>query len=39
MLRQNSGKLSERARKREFAKLTDDEAKQIEDRYEEIFAQ
>jgi Fic family protein len=38
MLRQNRGKLSARARSKEFAKLTDDEARQIEEAYSETFA-
>ncbi len=36
-LRQNGGKLSQRAREREFAKLTDSEAKAIEEAYDEAF--
>jgi Fic family protein len=37
MLRQNGGKLSARARSKEFAGLTDSEAGQIEKAYSEIF--
>jgi hypothetical protein len=37
MLRQNGGKLSKRAREREFARLTDDEARRIEDIYSSTF--
>lgn len=36
-LAKNSGKLSKRARKREFGKLTDPEIKAIEQKYAEIF--
>jgi len=36
-LRQNEGRLSDRARENEFAALTDDEARRIEDIYAEIF--
>ena len=35
-LRQNAGKLSKRAREREFAALTDDEAARIERIYAEL---
>ena len=35
---QNDGKLSKRARKREFEKLTDNEINAIEEKYAEIFA-
>ena len=38
MLRQNGGKLSGRARSKEFAELTDDEARRIEGAYRETFA-
>jgi Fic family protein len=38
MLRQNRGKLSSRARSKEFAGLTESEAGQIERAYSEIFA-
>jgi hypothetical protein len=38
MLRQNGGKLSGRARSKEFAGLTDSEAGQIESAYSDIFA-
>ena len=34
-LRQNGGELSRRAREREFAKLTDDEATELEELYAE----
>jgi len=37
MLRQNSGRLSKRAREREFAQLTDDEAQRIEEIYGASF--
>ena len=36
-LRQNGGKLSQRGREREFAKLTDSEVKAIEEAYDEAF--
>ena len=36
-LSQNEGKLSKRARIKEFEKLTDDEIRVIEERYSEIF--
>lgn len=36
-LQQNGGSLSKRAREREFGKLTDEEAKAIENAYAEIF--
>ncbi len=36
-LSQNDGKLSKRARKREFEKLTDDEIQAIEKKYAEIY--
>ena len=36
-LRQGNGTLSKRAREREFQALTDEEATQLEDRYNEIF--
>ena len=36
-LHQNAGKLSERARKREFKPLTDEETEWIEQRYDEVF--
>ena len=36
-LTQNNGKLSKRARKHEFSRLTDAEVKAIELKYEEIF--
>lgn len=36
-LRQNNGKLSKRARKGEFSALTEEEAKNIEDKYAEVF--
>ncbi|MEE4218295.1 MAG: Fic family protein [Xanthomonadales bacterium] len=36
-LEQNDGRLSKRARSREFAELTDEEARAIEDKYEEVF--
>ncbi len=36
-LSQNDGKLSKRARRREFEKLTDDETRVIEEKYAEIF--
>ena len=36
-LSQNDGKLSKRARRREFEKLTDDEIRVIEEKYAEIF--
>jgi hypothetical protein len=36
-LRQGNGSLSKRAREREFQALTDEEATQLEDRYNEIF--
>jgi len=36
-LRQNGGQLSKRAREREFAALTDDEAKRIEQAYADAF--
>ncbi|WP_462324879.1 Fic family protein [Desulfoplanes sp.] len=38
-LNQNNGKLSKRARKNEFEKLTEVETKVIETKYEEIFGQ
>jgi len=38
MLRQNNGRLSKRARSREFAKLRDDEVKRLEEAYGETFA-
>lgn len=38
MLRQNNGKLSKRAREKEFARLTDDEAQSAEQAYEDAFA-
>lgn len=38
MLRQNSGRLSKRAREREFAQLTDEEAVSIEQLYGTIFS-
>lgn len=37
-LRQNNGKLSKRARRKEFSALTEEEAKDIEDKYNEVFA-
>src|SRR5262249_28578447 len=37
-LRQNGGRLSKRAREREFAALTDDETKRIETAYANAFA-
>jgi hypothetical protein len=37
MLRQNKGKLSKRAREKEFALLTTDEAQRVEQAYEEAF--
>jgi Fic family protein len=37
-LRQNGGRLSKRARDREFAALTDDETQRIEDAYADAFA-
>lgn len=37
LLTQNNGKLSKRAREREFEKLTDNEIQTIEERYTEIF--
>ena len=37
-LRQNNGKLSKRARKVEFSALTEKEVKDIEDKYNEVFA-
>ncbi|MBL8212606.1 MAG: Fic family protein [Bryobacterales bacterium] len=37
LLRQNNGQLSTRARAREFAALTDDEAAQVEQAYQEAF--
>ena len=36
-MRQNNGKISERRRKREFAALTNEEAKRIEAIYNEVF--
>lgn len=36
-LDQNSGKLSQRAREKEFAALSDEEARHIEDIYDEVF--
>ncbi len=36
-LLQNEGRLSKRAREKEFQVLTDDEAAKLEDKYEEIF--
>ena len=36
-LSQNDGKLSKRARKSEFEKLTDGEIQAIEEKYTEIF--
>lgn len=36
-LRQGGGKLSKRALRKEFAALTDDEVKMLEDRFAEIF--
>jgi hypothetical protein len=36
-LQQNQGKLSKRARDREFAALTEDEVRRIETRYEDLF--
>jgi len=38
MLRQNNGRLSKRAREKEFATLTDAEAQHIEEAYAETFA-
>jgi Fic/DOC family len=38
MLRQNNGRFSRRARTREFAELTADEAEQLERAYDETFA-
>ena len=38
MLRQNKGRLSKRAREKEFAKLTADEAKRIEEAFDETIA-
>ena len=38
MLRQNKGRLSKRAREKEFAKLTADEARNIERAFDETFA-
>ncbi len=38
LITQNDGKLSKRARKREFEKLTDNEINAIEEKYAEIFA-
>ena len=37
MLRQNNGRLSKRAREKEFAKLTAAEAKQIEQAFDDTF--
>ena len=37
-LRQNGGMFSQRARREEFAKLTDDEARAIEGVYQELLA-
>lgn len=37
MLRQNEGRLSQRARQKEFALLTDDEARTVEQVYGEVF--
>jgi hypothetical protein len=37
-LRQNQGKLSQRARKKEFAALTDEEINMLERKYTEIFS-
>ena len=36
-LRQNDGKLSKRAREKEFSELTEEEVKAIEDKYNEVF--
>ena len=36
-LRQNGGRLSRRARSREFAELTDEEAMRTEEAYDELF--
>jgi hypothetical protein len=38
MLRQNNGRLSRRARQKEFARLTDDEARRLEQAYGKTFA-
>ena len=37
-LEQNNGELSKRAREKEFAMLTDEEAKDIEKRYNNLFS-
>jgi hypothetical protein len=37
-IRQNDGKLPKKRRQKEFAALTDDEVRQVEALYEEIFA-
>ena len=39
MLRQNNGRLSRRAREREFAELTEAEAQRIEEIYSQTFEQ
>jgi hypothetical protein len=39
MLRQNAGRLSRRAREREFAQLTEAEAQRIEEIYGNTFGQ
>jgi hypothetical protein len=36
-IRQNDGKLPKRRREKEFAALTDDETKRVEEIYEEVF--
>ena len=36
-LRQNNGRLSKRARHKEFSALTDKEARAIENKYDEVF--
>lgn len=38
-LRQNSGKLSNRARNKEFAALTEEETNRIETVYDEVFGE
>jgi hypothetical protein len=38
MLRQNKGRLSKRAREKEFSKLTADEARRIEQAFDETFS-
>jgi hypothetical protein len=37
-LRQENGKLSKRARKKEFHGLNDNEVKALEEKYEDIFS-